>query len=1043
MLKRKILYLLIISIFCLPFLVYGEVDTSPVISLGKVYTKWKGFLNIPFWTDSTVSFTGITPITLPKDSTSFKFGLNWQGENETRASQKCTIVTRVEVETYPNSGKWRLLFEEANDIISKGGAVEEKPIVTESIEQEKPEVRYKIIVRTVMPFGQKIQPNTTYVTVRLTSKVYTTYTSIPIIPLTILHDPNGDESYTGLQPQTSITHLLSINVAGRNVEIEGQKELLLESKTAEIKISPVPENRNTVRITYISKEKITSAISKDPCLIGPGLGDTYILIKDLPVRFKSSKTFTISGKEVKSLTFCVVKPEEAGLSPQKGFDIILIPAAALRSYDNTCPSFNKWRKFDIDDQIRQQLIEMNIGWDNSISGSEQSDVVYLGEGYLNFKEQTIIKEYPQVNLNKVSFYSEMIIDPYFAAMAEIPILKDKILAAITLNESPINKTIPMNNLIVTLEDDERKNTPGDFFTYQFYQDRRFGSLLFITKDDKSRPATLDSLYTRSFSSNPKEYWTEDLSIIPAGGTIYGVITSTTGEGIDNVSLEIRLNNEVIKKATTTPGGTYTITGLITGSKYTLIANIDGYKSKTIEITPFLENELVRKIDIVLEKIPAKIVELPTVEEVSPPSKPIPQPEVAPIPIKEEVPNLLTNGDFSLGLKGWKLVKIGAGKEMDARVIKSDFTYPYALEIKRVGSMRVKGEMGVKQILNKDVSKYTQLVLKADVKVISSSLASDGKKGGVYPLQVQIDYTDANGKLNSWRHGFLYTEKINYPNIGEQIPQDKWVTYISNNLLELKPRPKVIKEIKLSASGWGFHSCIANVKLQPTTTKEELPVTKPAELPKRVEEVLPKEETITPPVSALTPKPKVAPPIKERVLNLLTNGDFSSGLKGWELVKIGAGKEMYARVIKSDFTYPYALEIKRVGSMRVKGEMGVKQILNEDVSKYTQLVLKADVKVISSSLASDTKKWKVYPITIRIDYIDVEGKPHFWKHGFLYAEKINYPQIGEKIPQDKWYSYTSLNLMELAPKPKIIKEIRLSSSGWGFHSRIANVELIGK
>ncbi len=1030
MLRRKILYLLIF-IFCLPVLAIGEGATSPVISLGKVCTKWKGFLNIPFWTDTTISFTGITPITLPDKLTSFKFGLNWRGENETRASQKCTIVTRVEVETYPDSGNWVLLFEEANDMINRGGVVEEKPIVTKSIFQEKPEVRYKIIVHAVLPFGEKIKPNLTYITVRITSKVYSTYTSIPIIPITILHDPNGDKSYTAVQPQICITHLLNINIAGLEVKAEDQKELLFELQKAKIEIKPIAENNNTVKINYIPKEEITSSLSNDPCLIGPGLGDIYVLIKNLPVRFNFSKTFTPSGEEIKTLTFCIVSPQEAGLSPNEGFDMLLIPAASLRAYNKDCPIFGTWRKLGIDDQMRQQWIEINMGWDNFISEEEKTDVVDIGEGYLNFKDQTIIKEYAQVNLNKVSFYSEMVVEPYFAAMAGIPISKDKMLTAITLNESPMNKTIPIN---ISLEDDDRQNIPGDFFTYQIYQDRRFGSLLFITKDDKNKPATLNSLHTRSFSSNPKEYWTQDLNFIPVETSIYGLVSSTTGEGIGSVSLEVRLNNEVVKKTASKPDGIYTITGLIQGIEYTLIPNIDGYKTKTVTVSPFLDKELAREINVVLEKIPPAIVEAPPVEEVvplveevvvkipsTPPTPSEPKPELP--KVVEEIPNLLTNADFSAGLKGWKLVKVGAGKEMYATVIKDAFTYPYALEIKRTGSMRVKGEMGVKQILNKDVSKYAQLVLKVDVKAIYSSLESDGTREGIYPVEVQIDYADAEGKLHSWRHGFLYATKINYPEVGEQIPQNQWFTYISNNLLELKPSPKVIKEIKLSGSGWGFHSCIANVAL---VWSKEPPTTEVKELPKKVEEK---------PVLSF-PEPK-----KIKAPSLLTEGNFSAGLKAWKLVKIGAGKEMYAKVIKNDFTHPFALEIKRTGSKRVKGEMGVKQILNKDVSKYAQLVIKADVKAISCSVESDGKRGGIYPVEIQIDYIDADGRLHSWRHGFLYATKINYPEIGEQIPQDKWYSYTSINLMEL--NPKMIKEIKLSGTGWGFHSRMANVQLIGE
>lgn len=199
----------------------------------------------------------------------------------------------------------------------------------------------------------------------------------------------------------------------------------------------------------------------------------------------------------------------------------------------------------------------------------------------------------------------------------------------------------------------------------------------------------------------------------------------------------------------------------------------------------------------------------------------------------------------------------------------------------------------------------------------------------------------------------------------------------------------------------------------------------------------------PPTTPTPPEPKPElPKVVEEIPNLLTNADFSAWLKGWKLLKVGTGKEMYARVIKNDFTYPYALEIKRTGSMRKKGEIGLIQVLNKDISQYTQLMLKADVKVISSSIESDGNQGGVYPINVRVDYLDTEGKSHLWRHGFLYTQKINYPQIGEQIPQGKWYSYTSINLMELTPKPKVIKEIRLSGSGWGFHSRIANVQLIG-
>ena len=166
--KVKFLYPLrlasLIFVFCLyeacfVNVAFGEEITStrqvsPIISLGKVCTKWKGFLNIPFWTEANISFSGITPVTLPKEATSFKFGLAWRGENETRASQKCTLLTRVEIETYPDSDKWTLLFEETNDIVSRVGVIDEQSLVTKDISQGKSEVKYKITVRPVLAIGQ-------------------------------------------------------------------------------------------------------------------------------------------------------------------------------------------------------------------------------------------------------------------------------------------------------------------------------------------------------------------------------------------------------------------------------------------------------------------------------------------------------------------------------------------------------------------------------------------------------------------------------------------------------------------------------------------------------------------------------------------------------------------------------------------------------------------------------------------------------------------------------------------------------------------------
>jgi len=127
----------------------------------------------------------------------------------------------------------------------------------------------------------------------------------------------------------------------------------------------------------------------------------------------------------------------------------------------------------------------------------------------------------------------------------------------------------------------------------------------------------------------------------------------------------------------------------------------------------------------------------------------------------------------------------------------------------------------------------------------------------------------------------------------------------------------------------------------------------------------------------------------------------------------------------------------------KGFMGVSQTIDKDISTYSQLTIKAKIKIIYSSLRSDGNRGGVYPMTIRMDYIDDQGKTHSWEHGLLYPSRINYPEKGKQIERNIWHTYTSANLMELSHSPCKIKKIQLLGQGWAFHSRITGVELIGK
>jgi hypothetical protein len=139
-------------------------------------------------------------------------------------------------------------------------------------------------------------------------------------------------------------------------------------------------------------------------------------------------------------------------------------------------------------------------------------------------------------------------------------------------------------------------------------------------------------------------------------------------------------------------------------------------------------------------------------------------------------------------------------------------------------------------------------------------------------------------------------------------------------------------------------------------------------------------------------------------------------------------------------HPTTLELRRKKSKKNMGEAAVVQKLNIRLHEYTVAKLKADVKIMSASLSGDGKAGGDYPICFELKYIGTDGKPYIFKHGFLYRGKIHYPELGERIKRNRWFSYTSPNLMELSPRPVKITELKISARGWDFTSRVDNVQL---
>jgi len=188
-------------------------------------------------------------------------------------------------------------------------------------------------------------------------------------------------------------------------------------------------------------------------------------------------------------------------------------------------------------------------------------------------------------------------------------------------------------------------------------------------------------------------------------------------------------------------------------------------------------------------------------------------------------NLIVNGDFVNPLEpAWQIdVLQTAADDADAghaEIVTSGGRK--AIFFSHMGKDGVHSEVGVTQVINRDVLDFESLILRLDVKLLYQSLSGGGYLSSEFPIMVRIDYKDIYGIDRFWTHGFYYDNVEEHPimddawgrPIGEQIPHAIWYPYESDNLVRAwgDIRPARIHSIRIYASGWNFQSMVSEVGL---------------------------------------------------------------------------------------------------------------------------------------------------------------------------------------------------------------------------------------
>lgn len=182
-------------------------------------------------------------------------------------------------------------------------------------------------------------------------------------------------------------------------------------------------------------------------------------------------------------------------------------------------------------------------------------------------------------------------------------------------------------------------------------------------------------------------------------------------------------------------------------------------------------------------------------------------------------DLIRDGDFTdSDLKpNWDIVldQGGDGGNIDGAVTLVTLGDRRATEILRTGSASNSAITGIQQQLDKDVSDYRSLSLKADIRLHNQSLSGGGYLSTEYPLIILLRYRDVNGDEFELLRGFYYQNDVNNPTRdGEQIPPDVWVPFESGNLMATPniSRPFRLLYIRIYASGWDYESYVSGLQL---------------------------------------------------------------------------------------------------------------------------------------------------------------------------------------------------------------------------------------
>ena len=102
-----------------------------------------------------------------------------------------------------------------------------------------------------------------------------------------------------------------------------------------------------------------------------------------------------------------------------------------------------------------------------------------------------------------------------------------------------------------------------------------------------------------------------------------------------------------------------------------------------------------------------------------------------------------------------------------------------------------------------------------------------------------------------------------------------------------------------------------------------------------------------------------------------------------------------------------VEFKRTEHVTKNVSAGIAQDIYIDLSAHDELYLELDVKSMNHTSPGTRTGESEYPVCVELTFIDQNGTPHRWQHGFFYRGRHRYHN-STKVDENQWTTFVSPN-----------------------------------